>query len=219
MSNFTTLCEIERIINSTLQIRKPRQGVETISWRSHRESETDKSQISQSNALSVEHCSFSTQTATRNETHSKHKQLKQHFIKDKSFWNSSYAGDPKHCFLLSLSHCFKCRLLLLPSFLHHQSSMCSTCSHIAWHSHAALLKISALTARCTLFCMHAIMISIVIYTNPDHSLAFTVCEVYSSLKRPVSTLHRHSTFFLLRSYWTSSQTHRARFNSLRARGK
>lgn len=197
LSDFTTLCAIERIINSTLQIRKLRQGVETISWRSHREWETDKSQISQSNALSVEHCSFSTQTATRNETHSKHKQLKQHFIKDKSCWNSFYADDPKHCFLLSLSHCFKCRLLLLPSFLHHQSSMCSTCSHITWYSHAALLKISAPTARCMLFYMHVIVISIVIYRNPDHSLAFMVCKVYVSLSEETSlyiteTLHLFS---------------------------
>lgn len=118
LSNFTTRWEIERIINSTLQIRKLRQGEETISWRSHGESETDKSQISPSNALSIEHCSFSSQTAIRNEIHFKEKQLKEHFIKEKSFWNSSYAGDPKCCSLLSLSHHFKCRLSLLPSFLH-----------------------------------------------------------------------------------------------------
>ena len=68
LSNFTTLCEIERIINSTLQIRKLRRGEETISWRSHWESQTDKSQISQSSALSVEHHPFSSQTDIRNET-------------------------------------------------------------------------------------------------------------------------------------------------------
>lgn len=119
LSNFTTHWVIERIINSTLQIRKLRQGEETISWRSHRESQTDKSQISPPNALSAEHCYYSTQTAIRNETHFKEKQLKQHFIKDKSFWNSSYSSDPKCCSLLSLSHCFKCRLSLLPCFLHH----------------------------------------------------------------------------------------------------
>lgn len=54
LSNFTMHCVIERIINSTLEIRKLRQGEETINWRSHRESETDKSQISPSNALRAE---------------------------------------------------------------------------------------------------------------------------------------------------------------------
>lgn len=63
LSNFTTHWEIERIINSTLQIRKLRQGEETISWRSHGESETDKSQTSPSNALSIEHCSFPSQNS------------------------------------------------------------------------------------------------------------------------------------------------------------
>lgn len=217
LSDFSTLCAIERIINSTLQIRKLRQGVETISWRSHRESETDKSQISQSNALSVEHCSFSTQTATRNETHSKHKQLKQHFIKDKSCWNSSYAGDPKHCFLLSLSHCFKCRLLLLPSFLptpseqhvqhmlsHCLVQLCSPPENICPNS----MPYTALYAchhhfHCNIYKSFLII--------PWHSWYVTYMAL--SLKRPVSTLHRHSTFFLLRNYWATSQTHRARFNS------
>ena len=158
LSNFTTQGEIERI--STLQIRKLRQGEETISWRSHRESETDKSQISPSNALSAQYCSFSTQTAIRNKTYFKEKQLKHHFIKDKSFWNSSCAGDPKCCSLLSLSHCFQGRLSLLPRSLHYEGSTCSSRTRTTWHSHAALLQIPVLPTYCTLLRMHVIPTSV-----------------------------------------------------------
>lgn len=140
LSNFTMHWVIERIINSTLKIRKLRQGEEMINWRSHREWETDKSQISPSSALSTEHCYFSSETAIRNETQFKEKQLKQHFIKDKSFWNSFYAGDPKHCSLLSLSHCFKCRLSLLPCFLHHYIGQDG--QHMHFHLPCSPLKIS-----------------------------------------------------------------------------